>query len=407
MNCRLQIGRLGIVLVMCGLWPAAASAQLIAPPERAQIEYGPVSVYPSLQIVEAGKDSNVFSDSQNPRDDYTFTVASRALVVTKLGANELMFSTGSDYVWFRTYKEERSSNGLYAMRFNLSASRFKPFIGAQRVRTRARPTPEIDARALRLERMATAGANFNLTERTAITASATASDSSYAAGETFRGVSLQGELDKRERAYASGVRYAVTPLTTVAVQATYTASVFPDHLRNAKTYGLAPAVEFSPDAGIRGRFSAGLQRFEPDDRQWKEYTGLVYSGGVNWTLWSRTGFEVDAQRNISDSYKEAEPFYLLTSARVSISQKLIGPLDVTGSAERQFLSYRFRSGRVAGEDFVPDKAVRNLVSAGVGITLGRGFKLVISGERTVRTAPSDPEGSFKRTRLLSTITTGS
>ena len=132
MNCRLQIVRLQIVglQLACFLWPAASYAQLSAPRERAQFEYGPVSLYPSLQVVDAGRDSNVFNDSKNPQEDYTFTLASRALVVTKLGANELMFSTGSDYVWFRTFTQERSSNALYAMRFNFSASRFKPFVGA-------------------------------------------------------------------------------------------------------------------------------------------------------------------------------------------------------------------------------------------------------------------------------------
>src|SRR5438477_12456805 len=126
MNCRLQIARLQIaaalIVAACLLWPAAAQAQLVAPRERAQIEFGPVSMYPSLQVVDAGKDSNVFDDHKDPQEDYTFTIASRALVVTRLGANELMFSTCSDYVWFQEFKEALSSNGLYALRFNLSAT---------------------------------------------------------------------------------------------------------------------------------------------------------------------------------------------------------------------------------------------------------------------------------------------
>ena len=220
MHCRLQIARwqiagwqIGAAALACLLVPAAAHAQLSAPREAAQIEFGPVSLYPSLQIVDAGKDSNIFDDSTNPKQDYTFTVASRALIVTRLGLNELMFSTGSDYVWFQHYKSERSSNAVYSLRFNLSASRFKPFVGAERVRTRARTNAEIEARAERLERTAVVGSNFDLTERTALTMSANVSDSTYAAGQTYRGVSLKRSLDRRERSYAGGVRYAVTPLT--------------------------------------------------------------------------------------------------------------------------------------------------------------------------------------------------
>jgi hypothetical protein len=128
---------------------------------------------------------------------------------------------------------------------------------------------------------------------------------------------------------------------------------------------------------------------------------------VNWTLWNRTGFDVQAQRNISYSYKDTEPYYLLTNVRVALTQKFIGPIDLSAGGERQFLSYRFRPGQVAGVDFKPDQAVRNIVSAGVGFALGRGFRLVILGERAVRKAPFDPAGNFVRTRLLSTVTIGS
>ena len=405
MNCRLQIAGLQIVTA-CLLWPGTAHAQLTAPRERAQIELGPLSLYPTFQLVDAGKDSNVFDDNKDPQEDYTFTLASRALVVTRLGANELMVSTGSDYVWFKTFKQERSSNALYALRFNLSASRFKPFIGASHMRTRARPTSEIEARARRLERSVTVGSNVDLTSRTAITASATTSDSTYAVGERFRGVSLKNSLDHQDRTYSGGVRYAVTPLTTVMVQGSYGVSLFPGRLRDAKSYTIAPVVEFSPDAGIRGRFTAGVQRFKPDDPALKEFTGLTYNGGVNWTLWNRTTFDVQAQRQISYSYNDNKPYYLLTNARLAITQKVFGPVDLIAGAERQFLSYRFRRAQVAGADSDPDEAARNVLSAGVGATLGRGVRMVISGERTVRKSPFDPEGSFMRTRILSTITIG-
>jgi hypothetical protein len=397
---------LQIAAVVCLIWPAAAHAQLSAPREAAQIEYGPVSLYPSLQIVDAGKDSNVFDDNEKPKDDYTFTIASRALVVTRLGANELMFSTGSDYIWFRQYKQEQSSNALYAVRFNLSASRFKPFVGAERARTRARPSAEIDVRARRLERNFIVGSNFMLTERTAITASATAGDSTYQEGERFRGVSLKQALDRQERSYTGGVRYALTPLTTMVLAGTYGQSIFPDHQRDAKFYTFAPVLEFSPDASLRGRAMAGIQRFTPNDPEFKQFTGLTFSAGVNWSLWGRTGFDVQAQRNISYSYKDSEPYYLLTSGRLGINQRFFGPIDLSGAVERQFLSYRFRRGAVPGVDFDPDQAARDIVTAGVGIMLGRGFKIVISGERAVRKSPVDTQVNFVRTRLLSTITIG-
>ena len=136
-----------------------------------------------------------YNDPSDPTEDFTFTVASKALAVLRLGLNELMFSTGSDYVWFKEQASERATNAAYAVRFNLSASRFKPFIGAERIRTRTRPNVEIDARALRLDQMLVAGTNFNLTERTAISAMVRFTDSTFDDGEQFRGVRL---ADPRE-----------------------------------------------------------------------------------------------------------------------------------------------------------------------------------------------------------------
>ena len=83
---------------------APASAQLVAPRERAPIEIGAVSLYPRVRIIDSGKDSNVFREATQPKEDYTATVNSRLLGVAKIGANELLFSTGSDYVWFQKYR---------------------------------------------------------------------------------------------------------------------------------------------------------------------------------------------------------------------------------------------------------------------------------------------------------------
>jgi hypothetical protein len=395
---------IGVVLVLA-LWPAAARAQVTAPREGAQIQFGPVGLYPSLQIVDAGRDSNVFDDGANPKKDDTFTVQSRALVVTRLGLNELMVSTGSDYVWFRRYKGERSSNGTYALRFNLSASRFKPFIGADRSRTRARPNAEIDVRARRLERSALAGTNFNLTERTAITSSIRADDSSYDNGQRFRGVDLAQALNRTGRSYTGGVRYLLTPLTTLVMAGNYALDIFPkSHIRDSKTYSFAPALEFSPDAAIRGRMAGGIEIFKPNDRELAEYKGAVFSAGLNWSLFNRTTFDLGTNRNVSYSYRDTEPYYLSTGARLTVSQKTFGALDLVGTLDRQHMLYRWRRGVAATSN--PPADTTDAVGAGVGINMQHGFRVVLTAERTTRRAREDSSQNYKRLRLLSTITIG-
>jgi hypothetical protein len=406
-----------MILKTKGLWIGMAAilmtatpaiGQITAPREAAQIELGPVSIYPSLQIVDAGVDENVFNDGSAPQRDYTLTVASRVLTVLRLGPNELLFQTGNDYVWFREFSSERSSNAQYAVRFNLSASRLKPFMGAEQVRTKSRTGPEIDTRARRLDRTVLGGLGFDLTQRTSLTASVRFDESNYEDGEVFRGVALDDALNRSGRGGEAGVRYAVTPLTTLSVLAGYEEQTFgANDVRDLKRYTLGPTVEFSPEAAIRGRASIAVELFEPENPELTRRTGLTYQAGVNWTLSGRTAFDLGAGRNISYSYLDTEPYYQLTNVRLQVSQPLAWRFDVFASGNWNHMAYRWRVG--AGADDAEAPRVDRLIggSAGVGINIGRGFYVRLGLERTQRRSVEDPLQNYSRTRLLSTVTIGS
>ena len=396
------------LLVCYTFVPRVASAQLTAPREAAQIELGPLSLYPSLQIIDAGKDSNVFNDGSAPREDYTFTLASRALAVVRFGANEALFSTGSDYVWFKEFAQERSSNEDYAVRFNLSASRLKPYVGALWSQTRKRPSFEIDARALRLERALLAGLRFNLTERTSIIAAARSDDTSYEEGQRFRDTDLGVSLNRTGKFFSGGVRYALTPLTTLDVTGDYSEDIFPDsHIRDSKTYSVVPLLEFSPDAAIRGRLQGGYQIFKPADPSLPEYRGGVLSAAVNWALFNGTTFDLVGTRNVSYSYQDGEPYYLLNGVRLTVDQRLFGPLDIHGGIDWEHLSYDWRKGvaTVAGTADRVDTTTQ--VRGGVRVNVRSGLKVVITAEHTNRKSNEDPRQNFTRTRLLTSVTIGS
>ena len=398
--------RFAIAVMLLSATPALG--QITAPRETAQIQLGPLSLYPSLQIVDAGIDENVFNDGTAPQRDYTLTVASRVLSVLRLGGNELMFQTGNDYVWFREFSSERSSNAQYAMRFNLSASRFKPFIGAERIRTRTRPGPEIDTRARRIDRSLLGGLAFDLSPRTSLTASARFDESNYEDGEAFRGVALDDALNRTGRGADAGVRYTVTPLTTLTVLAGYEEQTFGGNdLRDLRRYTLGPTVEFSPEAAIRGRASVAVEIFEPENAALARRTGLTYQVGLNWSLYGRTAFDLGAGRNISYSYLDTDPYYQLTNVRLQVSQPLAGRLDVYASGNWNQMAYRWRLGGEAAAARAPrvDRLIGG--NAGIGINIGRGFYVRVGLEKTRRRSAEDPLQNYTRTRIVSTVTVGS
>jgi hypothetical protein len=400
---------LPVIFTAMMLSATPAAGQITAPREAAQIELGPLSIYPSLQIVDAGIDENVFNDETAPERDYTLTVSSRLLSVVRLGANELMFQTGNDYVWFREIASERSSNAQYAVRFNFSASRFKPFVGADRVRTRARRGPEIDARALRIDRSAIGGLGFDLTPRTSLTASVRFDESEYEQGEAFRGVQLADALNRSGRRAETGVRYSVTPLTTLSVAAGYEEETFGGtHLRDLKRYTLGPSVEFSPEAAIRGRASAALEIFEPNNPELARRMGVAYQATLNWSLYGRTTFDLGAGRNISYSYLDTDPYYQLMNVRLQVIQPLAGRFDVFASGTFDHMAYRWRLGGVGVADAESTRVDRVIgYSAGLGLRLGRGFYARVGLEKTRRESVEDPLQNYRRTRILSTVTVGS
>jgi hypothetical protein len=304
--------------------------------------------------------------------------------------------------------QERSSNTRYALRLNMSASRFKPFVGVDHQHTRTRPNPEIDARARRLERSVVAGFNFNVADRTALTASVNVNDSTFDAGEQFRGVDLGEALNRSERSATAGVRYALTPLTSLAVVGNFAEDRFPDsHLRDSRSYSVVPTLEFSPDAAIRGRLGVGVEKFQPLEPTLPAYLGPVYEASVNWSLFGRTTFDVNGSRDTHYSYQNSTPYYLLTGARLNITQRLFGPIDLLGGADWQQLLYRWHHAVASDATGLDRTETLKVVSGGVGVNVGHGFRITLRAERTDRRSPQDPRQNYQRNRLLSSLTIGS
>ena len=399
-----------LCLVLCGavLTAAPGEAQISAPREAAQIEFGTLALYPSLQIIDAGIDDNVFNAPVAPQRDYTFTAASRVLTVLRLGSNELLFQAGNDYVWFQESTSERSNNTQYAVRFNMSASRFKPYIGAEHVRTRVRRSPEIDARARRVDRNVLGGIAFEVSPRTALTASVRLDDTNYAEGERFRNVELDAALNRSGRGADAGVRYAITALTTLSVTAGYEKQKFTEsHIRDLTRYTVGPTLEFNPEAAVRGRVVMAFEAFRPDDPALAERMGVAYQALLNWSLFGRTTFDLGAGRNVSYSYQDTEPYFLLTNVSLLATHPLPGWFELYGGYDWEHMAYRWRRG--ANPTLGDSDRVDTLTGAraGVGMRLGRVFHLRVGVEKTRRRSIEDPLQNFRRTRILSTVTLGS
>src|SRR5204862_1559258 len=102
-------------------------------------------------------------------------------------------------------------------------------------------------------------------------------DSSFDEGQLYRGADLANSLNRVGRSMSAGVRYKVTPLTSLLINGNYGEDRFPEsHIRDSRTYSVVPALEFSSDAAIHGRLGIGVGKFQPLDGRLPPYVGGVY-----------------------------------------------------------------------------------------------------------------------------------
>jgi Putative beta-barrel porin 2 len=391
-------------LLLTAAMPAAAQTTPTLP-ATAPIRSGPVSLYPTITIRDVGIDSNVFNQSDlAERDDFTFTVSPRLLAALRFGSTRLISTASSDFVFYRIYKDQQSVNGGLEGRFEVMAPhRLRPFVSAARLRSRERKGFEIDQRAQRSETNLMAGLDIDLSSITSLTGWGQHLDFSYAQGEEFLGVGLADALGHTSNLAAAGVKLSVTPLTTITVVAEVSQDRFKSSpLRNSDSLRVAPSVEFAADAAITGRASAGFRQFTPLDSRLPAYRGLVASAGVGFNLLGVTQFDMEANRDVLYSFSDSEPYYLAVGGRVSIAQRILGPVDLIVVGNRQQLQYQSVGGaRLAGR-----RDTTTTVGAGLGFHFGESLHLTLTYDRTQRKSSEPGHREYARRRLLGSVNYG-
>ena len=96
------------------LTPLAASAQSVSgPPANVRMRIGPLFVNPTLALSNAGRDTNVFNDAKNPKEDVTITITPATDLWLRVGPSWVQGNIREDIVWFQKFASERSANNSY------------------------------------------------------------------------------------------------------------------------------------------------------------------------------------------------------------------------------------------------------------------------------------------------------
>jgi hypothetical protein len=332
--------KFAIALVLAVHLSIAGTAQAqgdVAP----RFEWAALGITPSLTVGHLGIDTNVFSESEHPKRDFSANVTSQLQMWLRLAALRITGATSMNLVHFNTYTSQRSVNTTNSLRFELPLARVQPFVETALLYTRDPGSIEIDTRARRTNTSISTGASVRLTGTTSLEVSASRSQFGFDRDATFRGVNLAQALNQRVETGSLSARFELTPLTALVLGVRRHSDRFaltPD--RDSATLRGAVTLEFQPDALLSGKATVGYQRFDPKRSDIPNFTGLVTSVDLAYALFDATQFTFAVQRDVGHSYDPAAPYYVQTGFSGGLTQRLGSAWAVRVSAGAQSLNYR-------------------------------------------------------------------
>ncbi len=271
--------------------------------------------------------------------------------------------------------------------------------GGDRSAFKDRPNTEIDLRAGRARNGVNGGVDIALTARTTIVTSFTREIERYDDEEVYQGTLLSETLDRDTDTARAGLRFSLTPLTSVTLATEIQKDRFPrSRIRDADSIRLAPEFEFSPDALVSGRAAVGFRRFRTLDSDVPDFTGLVARVEVGFTLLGRAQIDVVFDRDVRYSFQDSHPFYLATAASVALTQRVAGPIDVLAEVGRENLDYQAPSSSL----IEPERDAINTVGGGVAVRFGETARFELTMEHA-RRAGTDVNSGFRRNRIFGAI----
>ena len=393
-------------IVLLAVLAIASGARAQEPEKDGRFITGPIAWTPTFELRDAGVDSNVFNTPTDAKEDVTATARSQVDSVLKLGLLRATTIGSLEYNYFEQYTSQRGLNRRVSSRLEIPVTRFSPNMTVSWARMKERSGNEIDLRTPRTDLAYAGGLEARLTAKLSVIASAGRQKSTYDPGFTFRDLEVARQLNRESTMATVTARVALTPLTSLAIDATAAHDSFPFRPAAATDNGRIDArFEFAPDAVIRGAASVGYHSMQPYYRRTSRSSAAAFSGitssiDLGYTLLGTTRFITHFSRDANYSLYLNQPYYVSTYGGLQILQRLFGPfdLDVRGSLES--LDYP----QTETESAYLDTA--ETLAGGLSIRVSRQAVLALLYDDSERRSERGSEFGYQRRRIYTTITYG-
>ena len=385
--------------------PAAAqdSSDLAA---DARVHLGPLAFTPTLTIVNAGIDDNVFNEPPiaGPKRDFTLTFEPKADWWLRMGRTWVLGNVTEGFVYYDKYADQRSINGFYKAGWLVPLNRLTLQANGSYLTSRDRPGFEIDARARRFETAFDGAIEVRALSKTFVGLKAKRQQIEYDKSDSFLEQSLRLQLNRTVMDGAVTFRHEVTPLTsvTVDVEKEQTRFAFAP-LRDSDSTQILAGLKFDPYALVKGSVSVGYRDFRPLVAGLPAYKGSTAAVDLTYVALAATKLAVKGMRDVQYSFDINQPYYLQTGINGEITQKIFGPVDIVARGGYATLEYRNRAG---ADLILPDRTDKvYLYGGGIGYHLGKDARVGFNVDRQRRDSPV-PLRQYEGLRYGTSLTYG-
>ena len=349
--------------------------------DEAQLRTGPLGLSSRVSWQTMYED-NVFRTAANPVEDIVSTFGGMASARGRMRRVGVTANGTADWVHYATLTRERGANVATNLRLDFLLNRFVPYAGASYQNSRQRQNSEIDVRPRITQSILLAGSLVRIGGKSALDFSAKHGIEAYDDSASIEGINLGEALDRTTDQLMLSFIQTVTPLTRLIVATEMRRDEFGETSYRSADY-IRFSGGFESQGWLRGHARLGVQVVTPHNPAISEVRGIFASVGTNATIRDRLQIGLDAERDVSPSFRPGIAYYQSQKFGTSVSYAIRRSVRLLAVADRQFSDYRTGMS-IPNESYPLGVDVHSRYGGGLGFHVGDSIAIDLSGTYSER-----------------------
>lgn len=321
----------GFLLMLPPFGAEVCAQEILGAPaqSRGQVRIGPVYITPTLSLGQLGVDTNVHNDAGQPKADFTATLMPSVDLIVPGRRFSLRLRPTMGFVYYHTFKENRSANPGVNLDLAFQVSRFQIYSNNSYRFVQSRPSFEVDARVRHWTADTALGVRYPITPRTSLDVSGRQSRTAFDSDARYLGNQLSETLNQRRREATARITYKLTPVTTVFLDGSWARDRASTRLdRDADTRSLGGGFSFRARRWLSGEARGSYLAFTPKGRDVPDYRGFATDSHVTLQARDTTAVDLAVSRQTQYSYSKTESYFVQSIYQAAVQRVVVRRIDV-------------------------------------------------------------------------------